>query len=624
MKKLFLIISLLIMTSMVLAACAPAATPTEAPPPEVEEPEPEPTEPPPPEPTEEEMMLPDLGGRVITVAVENAYIPFNFEALATGEVAGWDYDFLAEACKRLNCEIEYIEFGWDTMIASVADGQFDMAADGITITEERAKQVDYSDGYISIDQRLLVRVDDDRFESAEELAADPDTLLAEQVGTTNYEAALRFLPEDRILATDTFPLAIQALRSGDVDGVIIDEVAGLGYVGVYADELKLVGPSISFDELGFIFPKGSDLVEPFNAVLADMRADGFLEEINNKWIPMSEEDIIALFGPLGAGAYEEEAVELGTADNPIKVLFVPSVNVDFMIESGDAIEEMLSEATGLVYEVSVPTSYAATLEEMCASPTDTIGFIPAMGYALANELCGVEPGLAASRYGWNVYWAQYLVQRDSEYETLEDLEGATWGFGEFTSTSGYLVPAAELADLGVTPGDQVETGGHPESVRAVYNGEVDFATTFFSPPLLPEGTWQLGDPPDIPDELIEECAVNEDGNLFCGGYRVLDARQTIREEAPDVIQKVRILAISNEIPNDTMSWSPEFPEELKEPIIQALEDYLASDACQEREETICSEDFYGWNAVGPIYDENFDGIRILMEAQGITLENIGE
>jgi len=623
MKKLFLLISLLIMASMVLAACAPAATPTEAPATE-EMAEPEPTEA--PVATEEEMMLPDLGGRTITVAVENAYIPFNFEALATGESAGWDYDFLNEACARLNCVPEYVEFGWDTMIASVADGQFDMAADGITITEERAQQVDYSDGYVSIDQRLLVRADDDRFASVDELAADPDTKLAEQVGTTNYNAALDYLPEDRILATDTFPLAIQALRSGDVDGVIIDEVAGLGYVGVYANELKLVGPSISSDELGFIFPKGSDLVEPFNEVLASMEADGFLQEINAKWFKMSEDDIVALFGELGSGAYEEEAADLGTEENPIKVLFVPSVNVDFMIESGDAIEQFLNEATGLYYEVSVPTSYAATLEEMCASPTDTIGFIPAMGYALANQLCGVEPGLAASRYGWNVYWAEYIVQRDSEYQTLEDLEGASWGFGETTSTSGYLVPAAELADLGVTVGEQVETGGHPESVRAVYNGEVDFATVFFSPPLLPEGegTWELGDPPDIPDELVPECAVDADENLTCGGYRVLDARQTIRQEAPDVIQKVRILDISNEIPNDTMSWSPEFPEELKEPIMQAIYDYLASDACQVDEALICSEDFYGWNAASPIYDENFDGVRILMEQQGITLENIGE
>jgi phosphonate transport system substrate-binding protein len=250
-----------------------------------------------------------------------------------------------------------------------------------------------------------------------------------------------------------------------------------------------------------------------------------------------------------------------------------------------------------------------------------------MGYALANQLCGVEPALASERRGWTVYWTQYIVPRDSDIETLADLEGKTWGLGEFTSTSGYLYPSAELADLGITPGDQVETGGHGETARAVYDGDVDFGTTFFSPYQV-EGDeippWDVGDDPDIPDEFIEDCALNDEGQLWCGPYRVQDARQLIREEAPDVVQKVRILSLTSEIPNDTMSWSPEFPEELKEPIVQALLDYLASDACQEREELICSPDHYEWTAAAPIFDENFDGIRILMEAQGITLENIGE
>jgi phosphonate transport system substrate-binding protein len=160
-------------------------------------------------------------------------------------------------------------------------------------------------------------------------------------------------------------------------------------------------------------------------------------------------------------------------------------------------------------------------------------------------------------------------------------------------------------------------------VRAVYNGEVDFGTTFFSPPLLPEGRWAFGDPPDVPDELVSECAVTAENRLFCGGMRVLDARAGLREEAPDVVQKVRILAISPEIPNDTMSFSPEFPEDLKQTIVDALLAYLESDACQVDALTICSPDFYEWTGAAPIFDENFDGIRIMMEEQGISLENIG-
>ncbi len=312
---------------------------------------------------------------------------------------------------------------------------------------------------------------------------------------------------------------------------------------------------------------------------------------------------------------------LGTEDNPIQILFVPSVDVDFMIAGGELIEQAIFDATGFYVEVSVPTSYAATIEEMCASPDNTIGFIPAMGYALANQLCGVEPGLASVRYGWNVYWTEFLVARDSDYQTFEDLEGATWAYPDGGSTSGYLYPMAIFDDLGITVGETLEAGGHPQAVKAVYNGEADVGTAYFSAPLLPEGTWTVDMDPDIPDEFVDDCAPNEEGKLYCGDYRVLDARAAISEEAPDVVQKVRILGLSKEIPNDTMSFSPDFPDDLKEIIIAAVTAYVSSDAC---EETLCNEKFYDWTGVAPIFDENFDGIRILMEAQGITLENIGE
>jgi phosphonate transport system substrate-binding protein len=297
------------------------------------------------------------------------------------------------------------------------------------------------------------------------------------------------------------------------------------------------------------------------------------------------------------------------------------VDVDFMIESGALIEQALADATGLVFEVSVPTSYAATIEEMCASPTDTVGFIPAMGYALASELCGVEPGLASVRYGWNVYWTGFYVARDSDFQSFEDLEGTTWAYPDAGSTSGFLYPSAIWDDLGITFAETLEAGGHPQAVKAVYNGEADVASAYFSAPLLPEGTWTVDMAPDIPDEFVPDCAVNEEGRLYCGEYRVLDARAAISEEAPDVVQKVRILGLSAEIPNDTMSFSPEFPEDLRQVIMDAVVEYVASEACLE---TLCNENFYDWTGASPIFDENFDGVRLLMEAQGITLENIGE
>jgi polar amino acid transport system substrate-binding protein len=166
------------------------------------------------------------------------------------------------------------------MIQAVADGQFDAAADGITITDERAEIVDFSDGYINIDQRLLVRKDETRVNSIEDIVADETLKLGTQTGTTNYETAAKFLPEERISAFEQFPFAVQAVIAGDIDAVIIDEVAGLGYLGENADVLKLVGPSLSSDQLGFVFPKGSDLVAAVNAALQAMIDSGFMADVN--------------------------------------------------------------------------------------------------------------------------------------------------------------------------------------------------------------------------------------------------------------------------------------------------------------------------------------------------------
>jgi phosphate/phosphite/phosphonate ABC transporter binding protein len=392
--------------------------------------------------------------------------------------------------------------------------------------------------------------------------------------------------------------------------------------------LPQYGTGYSFLEYGRFEPPtpGYDFVRDMVGEAMAAIADGAdvtstLDELNTNANANLDEYSSFVPEPVPTPEPEPTAVPIGTADHPIKVLFVPSVDVDFMIESGSLIEEGLKEATGLEYKVSVPTSYAATIEEMCASPTDTIAFIPAMGYALANQLCGVTPGLASERYGWNVYWTQFIVARDSDIQTLEDLNGKTWGYPEVTSTSGYLYPISLFDEMGIVPGEQVETGGHPEAVKAVYNGEVDFATTYFSAPLLPEGTWTTDMAPDIPDELVPECAPNEDGKLYCGEYRVLDARSAIVAEAPDVVQKVRILALTPEIPNDTMSFAPDFPEDLKQVIMDGVIAFIGTEACAE---SLCHESFYNWTGAGPIFDENFDGIRILMAAQGITLENIGQ
>jgi phosphonate transport system substrate-binding protein len=311
--------------------------------------------------------------------------------------------------------------------------------------------------------------------------------------------------------------------------------------------------------------------------------------------------------------------ELGTADNPIQVLFVPSVEAEVIVSGGDIMKAALEEATGLVFEVSVPTSYAATIEEMCAAPDRTMGFIPGLGYVLASNLCGVDVGFKAVRFGFDVYWAQFLVQRDSEIDSLDDLAGLSWAYPDPGSTSGYMVPLLELQEAGIEPGATVEAGGHPQAALAVYRGDADFATTFYSPPLLPEGNWTEGDEPDIPEDLVSECAVTAEDQLWCGDYRVLDARASARAEAPDIVQQVRILSITQGIPNDTLSFGPDFPADIRAQIEDAL---VAFAETPEWEESIGNQDFYGWTGINPADDAEYDGLRTIVDLVGISLDNI--
>ncbi|MFW6183288.1 MAG: transporter substrate-binding domain-containing protein, partial [Chloroflexota bacterium] len=235
--------------------------------------------------------LPDLEGQEIHIAVENAYNPFNF-INDEGEAVGYDYDIFEEICDRLNCEPVFVETSWDAMVAIMGGGgdfeTFDIGADGITITEERAENVDFSDPYIQLSQVLLTRIDEDRFETADEFVANEEWLIGTQIGTTNYETAVELVGEDRVVAFDQFGTAVQALINGDVDAVVMDNVAGLGYVGANPDAVKITGGPLTSEELGFIFPQDSELVDPVNAALAQMDEDGTLDELFDKWFASDE------------------------------------------------------------------------------------------------------------------------------------------------------------------------------------------------------------------------------------------------------------------------------------------------------------------------------------------------
>ncbi|MBO9590443.1 ABC transporter substrate-binding protein [Devosia sp.] len=232
--------------------------------------------------------LPDLAGRTIHAVTENAYYPLNFADPKTGEGIGLEYDVINEIAKRLNAKVEWNLVAWDVMIESVRTGQFDVGADGITITAERDEQIDFTKPFITVEQYFLVRADEERITSKESFAGDPELLFGAQAGTSSfYTAIYDVLDGDeanpRVKVFDSFGAAVQAVKAGDVDAVIADQAASAGYIGADPGAFKQVGEAIKADPLGLILTPGSDLVEPFNAALDQLKAEGWLDERISYW-----------------------------------------------------------------------------------------------------------------------------------------------------------------------------------------------------------------------------------------------------------------------------------------------------------------------------------------------------
>ena len=232
--------------------------------------------------------LPDLKGKEAVVVTENAYPPLQFVEPGTGDAIGWEYDAVAEIAKRINVTVVYENISWDAMIPAVSEAQFDMGMTGITIREDRKEKVDFSDAYMRSEMLMMVRGDEDRFSDAKSFAADADFLMAAQPGTTPfYVGVYDVLDGDeanpRIVKFETFGAGVAALRAGDVDLVLTDSTAGKGYVASSDGKLKIDGEALGAEDFGFIFPKGSDLVGPVNAAIADMVKDGTMDALNKTW-----------------------------------------------------------------------------------------------------------------------------------------------------------------------------------------------------------------------------------------------------------------------------------------------------------------------------------------------------
>ncbi len=276
--KILPLMTILVIVATMVAACGPSATeaPAKAPPTEAPA---APTA----APTEAPSAEYDLEGREVRIGVENAYPPFNYIDKATNEAMGWDYDACRAICEVLNCTPTFVEAAWEGIFEATAAGEYDMVADGVTITSERDEVVDFSSPYMVIQQFIVVKADETEIVDEASLIAS-GAPVGTQIGTTNEAKAIELVGEERVHSFDTFDMPIQALIAGDVDAVIMDEEAAKGFAEQNAGDIKLLEEAVTgAEELGFVFPPGSDLAEPVSYAIGVLEDNGTLAELYDKY-----------------------------------------------------------------------------------------------------------------------------------------------------------------------------------------------------------------------------------------------------------------------------------------------------------------------------------------------------
>ena len=264
--------------------------------------------------------------------------------------------------------------------------------------------------------------------------------------------------------------------------------------------------------------------------------------------------------------------------------FVPSADSAKVLGNGQPLADLLGKQTGLSFTVSVPTSYAAVIEAMGAENVD-IGWLAPFAYILAHDKFKSDVILASVRGGSKTYTGQIITQADSGITSIDGLKGKKFAFVDPSSASGFLYPSAYLVSKGIDPkkdfSESIFAGGHDKVVIAVYNKQVDAGATF-------------GD--SVPGQTT-------------------DARTLVQSTLPDVMDKVKVIGVTEPIPNDTVSVRAGLPPAL---VAQIRDGLLAVAQTDQGKQYL--KDLYNINGLATTTDAEYDTVRKATNALGLNLE----
>src|SRR5690625_1072694 len=214
----------------------------------------------------------------LLVAVDTAFVPFEFRQ--GDEYVGFDIDIWDAIAQELGMTYEIQPMHFNGILPAIQTRNVDVALAGITITEERQKAIDFSDGYYDSGFLLMVPSDSD-ITSVEDLGGK---ILALRMGTSAAQYAEEHFQDTELRMFPNIDNAYLELQTGRVDAAMHDTPNVLYYIKTAGQgRVKAVGEQLMAHEYGIAFPKGSELVPQVNAALAKIKEDGRYAEIYQKW-----------------------------------------------------------------------------------------------------------------------------------------------------------------------------------------------------------------------------------------------------------------------------------------------------------------------------------------------------
>lgn len=208
-----------------------------------------------------------------------------FEYKDGDEIVGIDIDLSQAIADKLGVKLEVSDIAFDSLIPSMNAGKADFIAAGMTATEDRKKNVDFSDPYFNASQAIIVAKDSD-IKTREDLNGKT---VGVQQGTTGdtYCTNDDGSSDVKVKEVKRYPKGMDAvsdLIAGRLDAVVIDDYPAEKLVAKNADKVVKLDDALTEEEYAIAMPKGSDLVDVVNGVIKDLKDSGELNKIIDKYI----------------------------------------------------------------------------------------------------------------------------------------------------------------------------------------------------------------------------------------------------------------------------------------------------------------------------------------------------